>query len=568
MTFIKKITPKLLSSQAREEAGGRDYRRLRQLLFFTMLLIAWGPALLISLLSYQNYVSLLQTEEQAQIKWRLDGSVGSLTAMIDNVKSVVYFISINDTFQDLTEDGNIDSLLALIKQQYNFIADIGVIDDTGIQQAYSGPYGLYGEDYSREDWLEIVTKKGLYISQVYLGHRKVPHFAIAVSSYDPIRQKLWILRATINATSLEKIVQTIKTKASEDLFLIDDNNIIQTASTIFGPPLSKYDPDILHPSNKNNSATHAHSLYAIGKIINSPWSLVLIEKKYLAHKQWTSFCTRLFLILSACLLTSTAVVYAIACALKDLIRKTDDIQIALLQEAEHTDKLASIGRLAAGVGHEINNPLAIVNQKNGLAEDLLSLSPDFEHRAAISKCLKSIDQNIERCKTITHRLLGFARRGEVELREVQINDIIRDVLSFLENSIMYSKINLVLRLEGGLPDVYGNNVQLQQVFLNIINNAIDATPDDGNITITTHLLAEEVQIIIQDTGEGISKEYLPHIFEPFFTTKETGKGTGLGLSITYGLVKKMGGDIIVQSHIGGGTAFTITIPALGKNEEN
>ena len=143
---------------------------------------------------------------------------------------------------------------------------------------------------------------------------------------------------------------------------------------------------------------------------------------------------------------------------------------------------------------------------------------------------------------------------------MQVNDVIKEVMQFLENSLLHSRIRLELQLQEDLPLISSDHLQLQQIFLNIINNAIDAIGKDGLVTIMSHLVAGEVRVVIQDNGSGIDNEILPHIFEPFFTTKETGKGTGLGLSITYGLVKKLGGDITVRSHVGQGTAFTITLP--------
>jgi two-component system NtrC family sensor kinase len=253
--------------------------------------------------------------------------------------------------------------------------------------------------------------------------------------------------------------------------------------------------------------------------------------------------------------------------LTNLIRRADEIQMGLVQDAEHTDRLASIGRLAAGVGHEINNPLAIINQKTGLIEDLLSITGDFEYKETIADCLKSINQSVNRCKAITHRLLGFARRSDVKAVKLQVNDILREVLTFLENSMMHNRITSDLQLMENLPEVFSDHLQIQQVFLNIINNAIDAIGKDGTISILTHVVAGEVRVVIQDTGSGIPNEILPHIFEPFFTTKETGKGTGLGLSITYGLIKKLGGDITVRSHVGQGTAFTITIPIQSEQDD-
>jgi two-component system NtrC family sensor kinase len=303
------------------------------------------------------------------------------------------------------------------------------------------------------------------------------------------------------------------------------------------------------------------------KIQDTPWSVVLVEKRYIHHQEWTTFRTNLLVIVVACLVLNLLIVYGLVTMLTNLIRKSDELQVTMLQEAEHTDKLASIGRLAAGVGHEINNPLAIINQKTGLAEDLMLLSPDFEHKETINGCLKVIDQSVERCKAITHRLLGFARRSNVQYEKVQVNDVIAEVMQFLENSMLHSRIRLELNLQEDLPPILSDHLQLQQIFLNITNNAIDSMSKEGLVTIMTHLVAGEVRVVIQDNGSGIPPEVLPHIFEPFFTTKETGKGTGLGLSITYGLVKKLGGDITVRSHVGQGTAFTITLPIQSEEHD-
>lgn len=212
------------------------------------------------------------------------------------------------------------------------------------------------------------------------------------------------------------------------------------------------------------------------------------------------------------------------------------------------------------MAHEINNPLAIINQKTGLVEDILNITPDFDHKHTVLESLKSIDNSVERCKAITHRLLGFARRTEVLYQHIDVNETIREVLKFLEKEMMYSRIELDLQLQDNLPNIYSDRLQIQQVLLNIINNAIDAIGKDGTISIISNLIAGEVRIVIQDDGSGIPEDMLSQIFEPFFTTKETGKGTGLGLSITYGLVKKLGGDITVRSNVGKGTAFTITLP--------
>jgi two-component system NtrC family sensor kinase len=170
---------------------------------------------------------------------------------------------------------------------------------------------------------------------------------------------------------------------------------------------------------------------------------------------------------------------------------------------------------------------------------------------------------VERCKVITHRLLGFARRMDVSLEHININSLMREVLSFLDKEALYKGIHFDLNLGASLPTIESDRGQLQQIFLNLINNAIDAIDKDGVVIITTKLRNQNsIQVDITDNGKGIPQEIISHIFEPFFTTKDSGekKGTGLGLFITYGLVKKLDGQITVRSSVGVGTTFTVILP--------
>lgn len=563
--FIHKVVPYVFKDVDNFELHPRSYSQFRLLLFLLMIAIAIGPVITTAGLGYYNYKELLQKVERGQLESRLVGSSRSIAALIDSLKSIVVFVASKNRYVELTTDNNLEKMFDRIKLQYEFFADIGVIDQDGIQQTYWGPYDLKGADYSKEEWFNEVISRGVYISRVYSGYRLVPHFAIAVANQNPVNKKPWVLRATIDAVTLQRFVNTIKTNASDDLFLVDDDGYLQTSSEHSGKNLFQLVEHITPGIQKGISGSGENIFYGMDKIKDTPWSVVLVEKRYIHHQEWKTFRSKLLAIVATCLVLNLLIVYGLVTMLTNLIRKADELQVSVLQEAEHTDRLASIGRLAAGVGHEINNPLAIIDQKTGLAEDLMLLSQDFEHKEAIIGCLKVIDQSVDRCKTITHRLLGFARRSNVQFENVQVNDIITEVMKFLENSMLHSRSRLELKLQEDLPSILSDHLQLQQIFLNITNNAIDSISKDGLVTIMTHFVAGDIRVVIEDNGSGITSDVLPHIFEPFFTTKETGKGTGLGLSITYGLVKKLGGDITVRSHVGQGTAFTITLPI--KSEE-
>jgi two-component system NtrC family sensor kinase len=237
-----------------------------------------------------------------------------------------------------------------------------------------------------------------------------------------------------------------------------------------------------------------------------------------------------------------------------------------LRESEQlllqSHKMEAIGRLAAGIAHEINNPLAIINEKAGLMKDFLEMSGNLEQKKEkFDDLITGIFESVNRCRNITHRLLGFSRRIDGTSETINLNDTVREVLEFIEKEMLFRNIRLDLHLREDIPTIVSDKGQLQQVFLNIVNNAVDAVGKDGVIEIWTDIKDEHtVTVLIKDTGPGIPQEILRHIFEPFYTTKEKGKGTGLGLSISYGIMQKLGGTILVRSEVNKGTAFTVEIP--------
>jgi len=233
---------------------------------------------------------------------------------------------------------------------------------------------------------------------------------------------------------------------------------------------------------------------------------------------------------------------------------------------EYTSKLASIGRLAAGVAHEINNPLAVINEKAGLMKDLMTMEGAVVDMKRFQGLTDGVLTCVERCRAITHRLLGFARRMDISIEVINLNEVLREVLSFLEREALNRNLVLHLELAEDLPSILSDRGQLQQVFLNILNNAFDAVKDGGQVTIkSSERDPDHVEISISDNGVGMSEETMRHIFEPFFSTKK-GYGTGLGLSITYGIVKKLGGEIKVDSQLDKGTVFQVILPKRSEQE--
>jgi two-component system NtrC family sensor kinase len=225
------------------------------------------------------------------------------------------------------------------------------------------------------------------------------------------------------------------------------------------------------------------------------------------------------------------------------------------QELLHKERLASMGQLAAGVAHEINNPLGTIL----LFSDMLYKETSRDDPR--SKDLKMIVDETNRCKNIVADLLNFSRQQEVLAQDIDVNALISSVIEVVEHQPIFESVNFVKHLAPDLPAIQADPAQLKQVFVNLFNNAAEAKGDGGTITLTTRPIdGSFVEIKVSDTGCGIPEEDLGKLFTPFFTTKALGKGTGLGLSIVYGIIKMHKGQITAQSEVGQGTTFTITLP--------
>jgi hypothetical protein len=235
----------------------------------------------------------------------------------------------------------------------------------------------------------------------------------------------------------------------------------------------------------------------------------------------------------------------------------DDItaRIRLEEQLQHTEKMASVGLLAAGVAHEVNTPLAGISSYTQLLRGQLDESDPRQ------QVLEKIEKQSFRAAKIINGLLNFSRSSGTEFDRVDVNKVLADVLALVEHQLDGSRIRVRRELAEALPAVRGNENRIQQVFFNLILNARDAMPSGGWLTLRTHADDETVVVEVRDTGHGIRREHIRRIYDPFFTTKGIGKGTGLGLSVSYGIVQEHGGAIFVESDPGQGTTFQVALPA-------
>ena len=232
------------------------------------------------------------------------------------------------------------------------------------------------------------------------------------------------------------------------------------------------------------------------------------------------------------------------------------------QQMITTERLASLGTLAAGVAHEINNPLAIIKESAGLMKLILTKKElsGMPRRKDFELALDKIEKGIERAKRITLQLLGFARKDDSVLAEVNLMELVDEAIQLVSREAVNREIEIVREMAGESCTSWCDPYPLRQLLINLITNSIHATGPGGKITILLESVGEKVILAVKDTGQGIPKENLGRIFEPFFSTKSPGKGTGLGLFVTRNIIEKFGGTIEVESRIGHGTCFTVKLP--------
>ena len=238
------------------------------------------------------------------------------------------------------------------------------------------------------------------------------------------------------------------------------------------------------------------------------------------------------------------------------------MRVEAIHAAGRAEKLAAVGRLASGVVHEINNPLATISAcaeslEARVEEGAFGNSPETED---LHEYLVLIRSEAFRCKAITNGLLDFSRVRTSERLMIDVEELIKSSANLIAHQKRGNAVKIKFELYENLPHINADGGQIQQAIIALATNAIDAMPGGGVLTFRTNSSNNRVTIEIQDSGVGIEPENLSKIFEPFFTTKEVGKGTGLGLAVCYGIITEHGGRLSVRSNVGVGTTFTIFLP--------
>jgi len=440
--------------------------------------------------------------------------------------------------------------------------DLGVIDGQGRHRAYVGPYDLLDRTYGEADWFHAVMAQGTIVSDVFLGFRHIPHSVIAIRRPSP--EGWWILRATIDSRSLIDLVRSLEVGTAGDVFIVNRDGVYQTppragavlvASTIVDPLRHTGLRD--ERIRENGVAVRRVTTWLNG----DRWLLVVQQAEHEILAPVHRAAAVGALIAAAALALVVLATLLVTTHLTRKVKSANQQRDLMYADVLRSAKLASLGELATGLAHEINTPLATIsaeqtNLEDGIAE--LDLPPDI--RQALQKSVDRCKRQVTRCGNITAKMLQFGRKTDTVLTSTNIDPVLRETAALMERRTRTHNVTLRLEIARDLPAAWLDANELEQVLANLVNNAVDALPQGGTVTIEALRDGDSVALNVRDDGCGIPPGDLDRIFHPFFTTKPVGRGTGLGLSVVYGIIRGWGGTVHVDSTVGRGTTVVIRVP--------
>jgi len=547
------------------------YRSLTRNMVLLVMVISLTPMLLVTGIILNQFSTSHHEKVYAHLGELVLKHKQNIDSFLDEKVQNIRFLADSIDFGRVGQAVMIAEDLSRLQGAYGTVfVDLGVVDENGQQAAYAGPFKLEKADYADADWFKKAIDRPCYISDVFLGLRGSPHFIIAVRK--TWQDRKWIIRATIDFLSFNRLVERVRIGETGFAYILNREGQFQTKPIFdFIPTLDIYNRyfSTLERMGKEVEiqerldGTGVKSLYVSALLKGGDWLLVY---KQASSDAFSDLRNAQIIAVIIFVFGGIAIVTMAVWMSGKMVRRiatSDNEKEIMNQQVIETGKLASIGELAAGIAHEINNPVAIMFEEANWLRDLIE-DGAYKDEADIQEFERALNQIRTqglRCKEITLKLLSFARKTDSRIEDLDIGHLIEELMALSAQRAKYSNIELVTRIEHELPTLSASYSELQQVFLNLINNAMDAMDKTGG-TLEISAKQEEGQILIgvTDDGPGIPKANLGRIFDPFFTTKPVGSGTGLGLSICYGIIEKMGGGITVKSALEVGTTFEIRIP--------
>ena len=474
-----------------------------------------------------------------------------------------------------SEPSGLGDVLERLASKHKEIVDVALVDPEGVVHAYAGPSVYKGTHVVPGRWLEEALERGGSISGVMAGQMGMPHYVMA--RRHAFGDKTFVLRVSFDSEVFTRMLMDMR-EEGVDIFLINRGGEIIAGS---GGQVLTRERELIEPVFLDRIGTafwdpSSSAAYSSRVMRHAGW--ILAARKHSPSLSRTTDSAVLFMGLSV--LCGGIIVFLSSLYLtgfvEKMLRQRDEEREKLREQLYRAGRLAELGEMAAGFAHEINNPLQIMKSEQAyidmLLQDFMALpSADSDFLNNVNEITSSVNQikvQIDRCARITHSILSFGRAGNAELQNIDLAKFIPEVLTMIQKKFQLNNISLQQNISASRMIVHVDPSRLQQVLLNLLNNAMHAIAEvsdgrSGEIVLSCSPEGtDQVRIAISDNGAGISPEHHQLIFTPFFTTKPAGSGTGLGLSLCHGIVESMKGVLDFTSVKGQGSTFFLLLPKV------
>jgi len=545
------------SARLSQEMDFPYFRRLFNSIVVALLAASFIPLLVIGGGMYTHTVSVLEQKTlsalDAEISEHREAIEQFLTERTIDLKNLSSILGLDH----LTAPGNLEKMFDTFQRQLPCFTDMGVIDDQGRHRAYVGPYDLLSKNYREAPWFKEIQQRDFYISDVFLGFRNEPHFIIAVKQ--STEDGFWILRATVDTGYFEDLVGEVLRKRDGDAYVVNGDGIYQTTPRWGGKIMTQAEVKYMEPFSGVRQEERGSRIIMMTWLKNVPWLCVAEFKRQDIYSGLRSVRTvGIFVFILGSMLIVLTVMLTTNYLFSRLETKRRNIRF-LDQQLQHSSRMASSMKLASGMVQEVKDTLSNVDLVLSWVEELTQgdLSKE-ETRTEVRESLKQVRAELSRGRRATDKFLRSTQSSLPIIREVQVKEILDETVELLGRELHFNRITVRREYPEALPLVHTDPSQLRQVLQNLVLNALTAIGKEGVITLTLRADEEKVTVAVADTGPGIPREMLERIFDPLFTAKPD--GTGLGLSIGAGILKKLGGNLSVESELGKGSVFTVEIP--------
>ena len=512
--------------------------------FVPLMIIGGGMYLYMSMLFKQKTIESLRVEA-------LELKNGVDQFLVERTQDLK-LIAANVGLAGLRNSDHLQSVFQSLQQQLPCFTDLGVIDGAGRHLAYVGPYDLLSKNYLDTQWFQSAMSRGVYVSDVFLGYRNVPHFVIAVKQNGG--QGVWFLRATIDTNYFHQMIAEIAAKSKAQAYLVNRHGIYQSRS--------RAGDDLMSPSPVTDLKAFegvafqegGDSLLMTVWLENVPWLCVVQMDRKAAFADlrririigiWVFILAAILMVMTVLLTTNHLV--------SRLELKRRSIQ-SLDRQLRRSNRLSSTMELALGFFREIKDALANIDTVAMSIQDLCRSNSAGE----VTENLAQLRSEVARSRRSIDKFMRFTRSGEPILKKLNVNEVLDDLIEFMDKELRFNDIRVNRDYADSLPAICSDLSELRQVFQNLILNSVAAIETHGEITLTTRLAPDSVVVTVADNGPGISAAHFDKIFDPLFTTKP-GKA-GLGLPICADILERLGGRIAAKNPPEGGACFVVELP--------